>query len=106
MLKVAGQWVSPTEVEARLVEHPLVLEAAVFARAGTDDLVEPRACVVLRNGSDGSPALERELCEWLRDRLAHYKVPRALEFVTALPKTETGKIQRFHLRATGRGGAR
>jgi 2-aminobenzoate-CoA ligase len=55
--------------------------------------------VVLRDGGAGSPALERELREWLRDGLAHYKVPRVVEFVAALPKTETGKIQRFRLRA-------
>lgn len=99
MLKVAGQWVSPTEVEARLVEHPLVLEAAVVGRPDASGLIEPRACVVLRNGSVGSPAVERALREWLRDGLAHYKVPRVLEFVAELPKTETGKIQRFRLRA-------
>jgi acyl-coenzyme A synthetase/AMP-(fatty) acid ligase len=98
MLKVAGQWVSPTEVEARLVEHPLVLEAAVFAGAGESELVEVRACVVLRNGGAGSPELASELREWLRDGLASHKVPRVIEFAPELPKTETGKIQRFRLR--------
>jgi acyl-coenzyme A synthetase/AMP-(fatty) acid ligase len=98
MLKVAGQWVSPAEVEGRLVEHPLVLEAAVVARPGASGLMEPLACVVLRNGSVGSPALESDLRAWLRAGLAHYKVPRVLEFVAELPKTETGKIQRFRLR--------
>ena len=98
MLRVSGQWISPTEVEARLVEHPLVLEAAVIARAGAHGLTEPRACVVLHGGRQGTPALERELTEWLRDGLAHYKVPRALDFVAELPKTATGKIQRFRLR--------
>jgi len=99
MLKVAGQWVSPTEVEARLVEHPLVLEAAVVGRPDASGLTQARACVVLRNGSVGSPALEAALREWLREGLAHHKVPRVLEFVAELPKTETGKIQRFRLRA-------
>lgn len=99
MLKVAGQWVSPAEVEARLVEHPLVVEAAVVADAGGSGLVEPRACVVLRDGAVASRTLEHELRDWLRSGLAHYKVPRALAFVAALPKTETGKIQRFRLRA-------
>jgi 4-hydroxybenzoate-CoA ligase len=98
MLKIGGQWVSPMEVEGRLTEHPLVLEAAVVAGAGTDGLLEPRACVVLRPGGVGSPALERELREWLRAGLAPYKVPRAVDFVAELPKTETGKIQRFRLR--------
>lgn len=99
MLKVAGQWVSPTEVEARLCEHPLVLEAAVAAALDASGLAEPRACVVLRNGGVGTAALERELREWLRAGLAPYKVPRTLEFVAELPKTATGKIQRFRLRS-------
>jgi acyl-coenzyme A synthetase/AMP-(fatty) acid ligase len=99
MLKVGGQWVSPMEVEGRLVEHPLVLEAAVVGRPDADGLIEPRAWVVLRSGEVGSPALARELLEWLRSGVAHYKVPRVLEFVVDLPKTETGKIQRFRLRA-------
>jgi benzoate-CoA ligase family protein len=100
MLKIAGQWVSPAEVEARLVAHPLVLEAAVVGHAAGDGLVEPRAYVVLRNGTAGTPAVGGELRAWLRDGLAHHKVPRALEFVRELPKTETGKIQRFRLRGS------
>ncbi|HYE93512.1 MAG TPA: benzoate-CoA ligase family protein [Terriglobales bacterium] len=100
MLRVSGQWVSPTEIEARLVEHPLVLEAAVVGREATNGLTEPRACVVLRSGA-GTPSVERELTDWLRAGLAHYKVPRAVDFVAELPKTATGKIQRFRLRADG-----
>jgi benzoate-CoA ligase family protein len=99
MLRVSGQWVSPAEVEGRLAEHPLVLEAAVAGTTGAAGLTEPRAWVVLRNGTARTPALERELGEWLRARLAHYKVPRHVEFVTELPRTATGKIQRFRLRA-------
>jgi acyl-coenzyme A synthetase/AMP-(fatty) acid ligase len=98
MLKVGGQWVSPAEVEARLVEHPRVLEAAVVARPDAQGLPEPRACVVLDDDGAASLALEGELREWLRAGLAHYKVPRVIEFVSALPKTATGKIQRFRLR--------
>ena len=98
MLKVGGQWVSPMEVEARLVEHPLVLEAAVVARPDAVGLLEPCACVVVTDGTAGSSALERQLREWLRAGLAPYKIPRVLEFVMELPKTETGKIQRFRLR--------
>jgi acyl-coenzyme A synthetase/AMP-(fatty) acid ligase len=98
MLKIGGQWVSPTEVEARLVEHPFVLEAAVVTRADANGLAEPHACVVLENGRVASSSLERELTEWLRAGLAHYKVPRAISFVAELPKTATGKIQRFRLR--------
>jgi benzoate-CoA ligase family protein len=101
MLKVGGQWVSPMEVEGRLSEHPLVLEAAVVARADGSGLLEPCASVVLRNGRVGSPALERDLREWLRAGLAHHKVPRVVEFVAELPRTETGKIQRFRLRGAG-----
>jgi benzoate-CoA ligase family protein len=102
MLKVAGQWVSPAEVEARLVEHPLVLEAAVVARPDASGLVASGAYVVLRDPGAGSPALEATLRAWVREGLASHKVPRAIEFVTELPKTATGKIQRFRLRAAGR----
>jgi benzoate-CoA ligase family protein len=97
MLRAGGQWVSPSEVEARLVEHPLVLEAAVFTRVDAIGVAEPHACVVLDHGV-ATPSLERELHEWLRAGLAHYKVPRALSFVAELPRTATGKIQRFRLR--------
>ena len=95
MLKIGGRWVSPAEVEARLVEHPLVLEAAVVARKSGDGLTEVRAFVVTRDGT----AREADLLGWLRARLAAHKVPRALEFVAELPKTATGKIQRFRLRS-------
>jgi acyl-coenzyme A synthetase/AMP-(fatty) acid ligase len=98
MLKVAGQWISPTEVEGRLMEHPLVLEAAVVARTDPSGLVAPHACVVLANGGAATAAIEHDLGEWLRAGLARYKLPRALEFVAELPKTATGKIQRFRLR--------
>jgi benzoate-CoA ligase family protein len=101
MLKVGGQWVSPGEIEARLVAHPLVLEAAVVAQLDGAGLVTPHASVVLANGASASAALERELRAWLRDGLAHHKVPRTLAFVDELPKTATGKIQRFRLRAAG-----
>jgi len=101
MLKVGGQWVSPAEVEARLVEHPLVLEAAVVARADGEGLTRPHACVVLANGSAPAPTLATELCDWMRAALAPYKVPRTVEFVAELPKTATGKIQRFRLRTIG-----
>ena len=98
MLRIAGQWVSPTEVEARLVEHPLVLEAAVAARPNSTGVMDVWAYVVLRRGG-GTPSLERELRDWLSEGLAHYKVPRVVAFVPELPKTATGKIQRFRLRA-------
>jgi benzoate-CoA ligase len=98
MLKVGGMWVSPVEIEACLAEHPAVLEVAVVGRADTDGLTRAHAFCVLRDGVAGTEALATELREMVRRRLAGYKSPRWLEFVTELPKTPTGKIQRFALR--------
>lgn len=102
MLKVGGLWVSPIEVENALMEHPAVLEAAVAGAADGDGLVKPKAYVVPkadRGGADGD--LGRELQDFVKDRLEPYKYPRWVEFVDDLPKTETGKIQRFRLREAG-----
>jgi benzoate-CoA ligase len=99
MLKVGGIWVSPVEVEATLVKHPAVLEAAVVGHADADRLVKPKAFVVLKEAAGGSPALADELRGFVKDKLAPYKYPRWIEFVADLPKTATGKIQRFKLRA-------
>ena len=98
MLKVGGIWVSPVEVENTLVKHPAVLEAAVVGKEDTDRLVKPQAFVVLKEGSAG-PALADELKAFVKDKIAPYKYPRWIEFVAELPKTATGKIQRFKLRA-------
>jgi acyl-coenzyme A synthetase/AMP-(fatty) acid ligase len=98
MLKVGGQWVSPAEVEAALVAHPSVIEAGVVGRGDADGLVKPLAFVVLKEGLTPSPALAVELTAFVRERLAGYKSPRWIEFVSELPKTATGKIQRFRLR--------
>jgi benzoate-CoA ligase len=98
MLKVSGQYVSPFEVEATLVQHPAVLEAAVIGVADADGLTRAKAYVVLKPGHSASPALEAELKEFVKGRLAPYKYPRALDFIAELPKTATGKIQRFRLR--------
>ena len=98
MLKVGGMWVSPAEIEACLSEHPAVLEAAVVGRADADGLTRPHAFCVLRDAASGSEALASELREAVRKRLAGYKAPRWVDFVTELPKTATGKIQRFALR--------
>ena len=98
MLKVGGIWVSPVEVENTLVGHPAVLEAAVVGQEDTDKLVKPRAFVVLKEGQSGSPQLEAELKGFVKDKIAPYKYPRWIEFVSELPKTATGKIQRFKLR--------
>ncbi|HEY7063568.1 MAG TPA: benzoate-CoA ligase family protein [Chloroflexota bacterium] len=97
MLKVGGIWVSPMEVEAVLLAHSDVAEAAVVGVADEAGLVKPKAYVVCKNG-EGDEELARALQEWVRDRLAHYKYPRTIEFVPELPKTATGKIQRYRLR--------
>jgi len=98
MLKVGGIWVSPAEVEAAIITHPAVLEAAVVGWEDEERLVKPKAFVVLRDNGRGSAALASEIQEHVRQRLAHYKYPRQIEFVVELPKTATGKIQRFKLR--------
>jgi benzoate-CoA ligase family protein len=104
MLKVGGLWVSPVEVENALVEHAAVLECGVVGHDDHDGLLKPMAFVVLRAGVQGSPDLARELQQFVRERLAEYKRPRWVEFVAELPKTATGKIQRFKLRQMhGRG---
>ena len=98
MLKVGGIWVSPVEIENSLVEHPAVLECGVAGREDHDRLVKPIAYVVLRPGVQGNPELAVELQQFVRDRLAGYKRPRWVEFIDELPKTATGKVQRFRLR--------
>ncbi len=99
MLKVGGIWVSPVEVEATLVRHAAVLEAAVVGKEDTDRLVKPQAFVVLKEPWKASPELADELKGFVKDKIAPYKYPRWIEFVGELPKTATGKIQRFKLRA-------
>lgn len=97
MLKVAGQYVSPFEVEAALMRHASVLEAAVV---GKDDhgLTKTLAFVVLKDGVSGDDALAESLKAFVKDQLAPYKYPREIRFLNELPKTATGKIQRFRLR--------
>jgi benzoate-CoA ligase family protein len=99
MLKVGGQWVSPAEVEARLVEHPAVAEVAVVGRPDAGGLVRPHAAVVLAAGQVASAALVEELRAFAAAALPAFKVPRTVEVVAELPKTATGKMQRFRLRA-------
>ena len=98
MMKVGGIWCSPIEIEARLIEHPKVLEAAVVGRADGDGLVKPAAFVVLNEPGDASDALEAALRAFCKEGLARYKYPRWVYFETELPKTATGKIQRYRLR--------
>jgi benzoate-CoA ligase len=100
MLKVSGQWVSPVEVEAALIEHPAVLEAAVVGEFDTDKLVKPKAYVVLKFGYEPTPEQSEELKAFIKQRLTPFKYPRWIEFLPELPKTATGKIQRFKLRGT------
>ena len=99
MLKVGGLWVSPVEVENALVGHPAVLECGVVGREDHDGLVKPMAFVVVRSGVIATADLGRELQQHVRERLAEYKRPRWVEFLAELPKTATGKIQRFKLRS-------
>jgi benzoate-CoA ligase len=99
MLKVGGQWVSPIEVENALVAHDAVQECGVVGREDRDTLIKPMAYVVLRTGVGGTETLAAELQQFVRARLADYKRPRWVEFVPELPRTATGKLQRFRLRA-------
>jgi len=98
MLKVSGVWVSPIEIERLLSEHPAVREVAVVFRQDSDELFKPAACVVLRDGATGNPQLARELQEFVLSRLPVYKRPHWVEFLIELPKTATGKVQRYKLR--------
>ncbi|MBI3635132.1 MAG: benzoate-CoA ligase family protein [Candidatus Rokubacteria bacterium] len=98
MLKVGGIWVSPVEVEATLIKHAAVLEAAVVGKEDSDRLVKPKAYVVLKDAASAKPGLDDELKAFVKDKIAPYKYPRWIEFVAELPKTATGKIQRFKLR--------
>jgi 4-hydroxybenzoate-CoA ligase len=97
MFKVSGIWVSPFEVEQALVEHPAVLEAAVVARADEKDLVKPAAYIVLKDGAE-APSMD-DLKAIVKEKIGMWKYPRWIDVVDELPKTATGKIQRFKLRA-------
>jgi benzoate-CoA ligase len=98
MIKAGGIWVSPSEVEGALAGHEAVLEAAVIGAPDANDLVKPKAFVVLRPGYGPSTALRDDLQAFVKNRLAPYKYPRWIEFVDELPKTPTGKIRRHVLR--------
>ena len=98
MLKCSGVWVSPIEIESVLIEHPAVQEAAVVGRKDDDELMKPLACVVLKNGATGTSELASELQEFVVSRLPVFKRPRWVEFFPELPRTATGKLQRFKMR--------
>ncbi len=98
MLKVGGIFVSPVEVESTLMSHPAVLECAVIGVPDAAGLVKPKAFVVLKQGYVASVGLSENIIGYCKEKMAEYKRPRWLEFVPELPKTATGKIQRFKLR--------
>jgi benzoate-CoA ligase len=98
MLKVGGIWVSPVEVENTVLTHPAVLECAVVGATDTDGLIKPKAFVVLKAGLSAGDDTAREIQSFVKSRIAPYKYPRWIEFVADLPKTATGKLQRFRLR--------
>ena len=102
MLKCSGVWVSPVEIEAVLIEHPAVQEAAVVGREDLDQLLKPAACVVLKDGAAGTPDLAHELQEFVVSRLPVFKRPRWVEFLDELPKTATGKAAAIQAAGAGR----
>jgi benzoate-CoA ligase family protein len=102
MLKVGGMWVAPFEIESALAAHPAMIEVAVVGAPDENDLIKPKAYCVPRDASGAGPELERELIAFIKERLAPFKYPRWVEFVDELPKTASGKIQRFKLRAANR----
>jgi len=98
MLKVGGLWVSPIEIENTLMEHAAVLEVGVIGATDADGLLKPKAYVLLKSEFKACHELQIELQTYVKNKLAPYKYPRWIEFVDDLPKTVTGKIQRFRLR--------
>jgi 4-hydroxybenzoate-CoA ligase len=98
MFKVSGIWVSPFEVESALIGHDAVLEAAVVPKEDSDGLLKPKAFIVLKPGKTASNGLPDQLKEHVKAKAGMWKYPRWIEFVDGLPKTATGKIQRFKLR--------
>jgi 4-hydroxybenzoate-CoA ligase len=100
MLKVGGIWVSPFEVEEALIGHSAVLEAAVIGHPDEGGLIKPKAFVVLQEAArrDDTAALSGALQEHVKQRIGVWKYPRWIEFIDNLPKTATGKIQRYKLR--------
>lgn len=98
MMKVAGMWVSPGEVENALLSHPAIAEVAVVAQANENGLIHPAAFVVLKRGTEIHNELAQEIRDWLRKKMVSFKCPQTVQFVENLPKTATGKIQRFLLR--------
>ena len=98
-MKVSGQYVSPFEIEDALLSHPSVLEAAVVGKLNSDNLLKQKAFIVLNSKSKKKiKELEKDLTKYIKNKLTPFKYPRWYEFVSSLPKTATGKIQRYKLR--------
>jgi benzoate-CoA ligase len=104
LLKVGGIWVSPLEVERTLLKHEAVSECAVIGKADEDNLIKPKAFIVLKGQYDSNDELAHDLKQFIKDQIAYYKYPRWIQFVSDLPKTATGKIQRYKLRELEGGG--
>jgi benzoate-CoA ligase len=98
MMKVKGMWVSPVEIENVLMEHPMVQEAAAIGSPDGNQLVKPAAYIVLKQEAKNTPQMLEEIRQHVLDKLAAYKCPQTFEVVAELPKTATGKIQRYKLR--------
>ena len=98
MLKVGGIWVSPIEIEETIIHHPAVLEVAVVGKPDEADLIKPKAFVVLKKDFQPGVELAAEIQGFVKKSIAAYKYPRWIEFVSELPKTATGKVQRHKLR--------
>jgi 4-hydroxybenzoate-CoA ligase len=98
MFKVSGMWLSPFDVEAALVSHEAVLEAAVIGKEDADGLIKPKAFIVLKNGYAADESLLETLKIHVKDKAGPWKFPRWIELRNTLPRTATGKIQRFKLR--------
>jgi 4-hydroxybenzoate-CoA ligase len=105
MFKVSGMWVSPFEIEAALVAHEAILEAAVIGKADADGMIKPKAFVVLKNGYAADERFFDAIKAHVKARAGSWKFPRWIELRTDLPRTATGKIQRYRLREeeAGRG---
>jgi benzoate-CoA ligase family protein len=101
MIKVGGIWVSPVEIENALLMHESVLEAAVVGEEDSNNLVKPKAYIKLRENIAPNEETKEELKQYVKQNLAPFKYPRLIEFIDDLPKTATGKIQRFKLRKKG-----
>lgn len=100
MFKVSGQWVSPIEVENTLMEHPAVLECAVVITKDQKGLQRTKACIILAEGYQASDELTKDMQTYVKSKMAPYKYPRIVQYFDDLPKTATGKIQRFKLRGS------